>query len=246
MTPDNNDEHSSSDSDSDSSSSSSSSSLSISSIELPSSPEVAPLRRPNKRPVREHCCETCGKVVTTKYSLRKHVLTHLPPEQRPSHICENCGKTFPSMNCLKQHMNLSHTERQSQECTVCHKFFFNVKKHMTHRHSAEGTKKTTKCHICSREVIYDRLSRHIQLAHGEKKHICEICGKAFATPKGLKEHEYTHTGVRIECLFCPHTSLGNRNLTTHMRQQHLEEYEAYKAKRKSVPEVKNEGATVVV
>ena len=41
----------------------------------------------------KHPCETCGRVFTTKITLRQHMITHT--EDRPF-ACEYCGKTFRS------------------------------------------------------------------------------------------------------------------------------------------------------
>ncbi|GMR32962.1 hypothetical protein PMAYCL1PPCAC_03157, partial [Pristionchus mayeri] len=43
---------------------------------------------------KPHQCTVCGYRLTTAGSLRRHMITHLPDEEKPRLLCEICGKTF--------------------------------------------------------------------------------------------------------------------------------------------------------
>lgn len=201
--------------------------------ETVASPSDTPVQR-RRKSQPTFTCETCGKVVTTKYSLDKHVKLHLPVEQREKYICEICGKEFLARPYLSQHMNIIHKRTTSEECPLCHKFFFSVKEHIKRVHTE---RKRVPCPVCGKEVVC--LKQHITAAHVDGNEVCNTCGKSFATLDSLRTHELTHTGQRWPCEFCAHTSSSERNLGTHLRQRHAVEYEARKAKRYSEPVVRS-------
>lgn len=194
-----------------------------------SSPKETPPKRQRKRP-QHFSCDTCGKVVTSRHSLDKHMIQHIPAEERAILICDLCGKTFPAKQYLKQHVDLMHRHRTSEECPVCHKYFFSLKGHMKRVHGGAQTRK--ECPICGKEVVC--LSSHMQ-THKARNVVCQECGKAFVTESHLKEHMAAHKGERVRCEYCPHTSTDKRNLNTHIRLRHSVEHEAQKAKRFSQP-----------
>lgn len=199
------------------------------------SPSDTPVPLPvQRRKKTSFPCETCGKVVTTKYSLEKHVKLHLPVEQREKYICEICGKEFLARPYLSQHMTIIHKRTTSEECPLCHKFFFSVKEHIKRVHTE---RKRVPCPVCGKEVVC--LKQHLTAAHVNGNEVCNTCGKSFATLDSLRTHELTHTGQRWPCEFCAHTSSSERNLGTHLRQRHAVEYEARKAKRYSEPVVRS-------
>ena len=93
-------------------------------------------------------CEECGKLYTTKQSLRQHMKVHAvtleysmakakwreileskkqqqqedkkakPAEPKKLHTCEECSKTFTEKRHLKDHM-LIHAGRKDHVCTEC-------------------------------------------------------------------------------------------------------------------------------
>ena len=74
------------------------------------------------------------------------------------------------------------------------------------------------CGICSKtfaKLIY--LKKHM-VFHGDKRHICETCGKAFTLPDDLKHHKYIHTGEKpYKCDFCERKFRVACTLSVHLR-----------------------------
>lgn len=54
-----------------------------------------------KPPTSEVTCEQCGKSLTSKTNLSRHLVTHNGPYQ---HECATCGLVFASKNSLRKHV----------------------------------------------------------------------------------------------------------------------------------------------
>lgn len=53
-----------------------------------------------------------------------------------------------------------------------------------------GKNDGTKCKKCGTELHDpERLKRHQEKAHGDKKNICEECGQEFLSSDNLKKHK---------------------------------------------------------
>lgn len=195
---------------------------------------ATPVPRPKKNGTHE--CPECGKVMKSLYNLQLHLKTHVPMEERvKSHICDVCGKAFDNPRNLSQHLD-THKNNVSQQCPICHKYFFRVKRHIQKQH--ERVRKKEVCTICGQ--VTTRLAAHMKEIHTEsdERYTCDICWKEFRKPKHLKKHYTIHLGIRLTCHFCPHQATNSGNLSVHMRAHHAAEYEEHKAKRNSEPRYK--------
>lgn len=65
---------------------------------------------------------------------------------------------------------------------------FNLKRHVKRHSGAE-----VKCPLCDKVSSKIGLANHIRYVHEERRHKCNICGKCFARPLGLK--------VRVKIFF---------------------------------------------
>lgn len=192
--------------------------------------------RPKRNPADPIECPQCGKVTSTMYNLQLHMKTHVPMEEREkSHICDVCGKAFDNPRNLSQHLDI-HKNNVSQQCPICHKYFFRVKRHIQKQHERVRTKEV--CTICGQ--VTTRLAAHMKDIHTEsdERYTCDICWKEFRKPRHLKKHYTTHLGIRLTCHFCPHQATNSGNLSVHCRAHHAAEYEEHKAKRNSQPKYK--------
>ena len=120
-------------------------------------------------------CETCGKEYSSKGSLKEHIkFVHQVEEGKFS--CERCGTQFNRRSSLKTHL-------KGQRC------FFSWDKSYNYS-----------CDKCGKQFYGNKnLAQHMMTHYTEnkKKHVCNVCGKRFATPSLLKFHiAHTHSDDR--------------------------------------------------
>ncbi|XP_026325540.1 zinc finger and SCAN domain-containing protein 12-like [Hyposmocoma kahamanoa] len=112
--------------------------------------------------------------------------------------CSQCDKGYRSRGELRDHVNYQHMGKTQHKCPVCSKALA-----------------TRRC-----------ITRHVRRAHhGVKENardkICQQCGKAFRDKKGLREHEFIHTGERpLSCEICGRTFRQTASLYTHRKRVH--------------------------
>lgn len=181
--------------------------------------------RPSHKP---QSCDICGKVLRNSTTLKNHYKTHLPPEQRVAKfVCEVCGKGFDIKNQLTFHA-YSHRDRKALKCDECGIFVFNLHHHVNLKHKKRyaGT-----CTICNKNVR--NLGNHMKRAHTSPQLDCNVCGKSFGNRTQLNLHMAIHTGVRVKCLFCPHSATNTMNSKAHMKKKHPEEFAVHKREKQS-------------
>ena len=94
-----------------------------------------------------------------KYDMNTHIKKHIPMVFREKFSCDQCKFSGLSIASLKSHKKNDHnTENQRSECH-CGKVFQSIQK----------------------------LKSHAKYAHfSAKKHICNICSKAFMHSSALR------------------------------------------------------------
>ncbi|XP_064611701.1 uncharacterized protein LOC135475700 [Liolophura sinensis] len=125
---------------------------------------------------KKHACPTCGKKFLDTNTLKDHIETHKPAEDRRyRYICSFCGKRFNSKRSFIDHTNI-HTGNRPHVCKKCGKSFSYL----------------------------TILRKHEKTKHDDRRPFeCELCSKAFKMKANLKAHMVTHTGIsRFTCPFC--------------------------------------------
>ena len=98
-------------------------------------------------------CKICGKQLSNQSVLRKHKLS-MHKEARERAACDLCNKECSTLDLLKEHRLQTHQSGKFKLCLYCD-------------YKSEGWVQL-KCHIDA---------THPQ--HGEKTHLCDLCGKDF-------------------------------------------------------------------
>jgi hypothetical protein len=72
---------------------------------------------------RRYPCPTCDKAFTRSDHLKRHVLTHIPPDKRPFK-CSRCNRCFNLVEDLKAH-SYEHPPDPMKplNCEICGEFF---------------------------------------------------------------------------------------------------------------------------
>lgn len=124
--------------------------------------------------VRQHMCDICAKVYSSKSGLEKH---------------------------LDAHTDISETRAQ---CGLCQKWFKNatyVRVHVRRIH--DTIHQPIACQHCGKMKPHERsLKRHILECHTEAAHKCNLCDKSFIYPVLLKVSntiEFLLMSSRIQC-----------------------------------------------
>jgi len=147
---------------------------------------------------RNHVCDHCGKGFTRDIYLKIHVRQHTG--ERP-YKCDYCGKTFVASASLSMHKRV-HTGEKPYACKLCparYRWKSSLERHIFD-HTAV---RPYKCKFCDRAFTTRSIMRIHLLTHGEKSHICDICGKGFVRARYLRNHRRSHTGEKpFTCLIC--------------------------------------------
>lgn len=125
-------------------------------------------------------CTICGVVVKHKSNLILHMRIHVSSvaaitrcklrltdssnytlqTDKKFFKCDKCEKTFVHKSSLRMHLQTTHSDVKSKECSHCPMKF-----------------KTT-----------SQLNQHLVTHSGEKRHECPVCGKAFSQKYNMTAH----------------------------------------------------------
>ena len=151
---------------------------------------------PGETNIIESRCDICGKILSCKKNMKKHLKLH--SDQR-NYICEICHKSYKRSDHLKRHMISHDPEPNYFECDYCLKRF-NLKYHLTtHLQNVHGksTLKIYKCPDCD-ECFYkkSKLFLHQKNVHNlvVDKIPCyyPYCNKSYISLQKLNHHIQTY------------------------------------------------------
>lgn len=150
----------------------------------------------HKRTAHQHdnskfVCEECGNNFATKQSLTSHRRLHNPDFKK--FACKYCPQKFGHSSVLLIHMRV-HTGEKPFACKICGATFGSQTAAIRHRrvvHAVES-EMAFQCPDCGKKYP-SRAKRdfenHCKTHTGVRDHVCELCGSAYFSKKGLRKHE---------------------------------------------------------
>ena len=175
-----------------------------------------------------------------------------PRRRKETQLCEKCGEVIKHLSELKNHVcgstkenNSNETEKHTAEeltikeyaldfshssrlCDCCGKVFT---KSLTEHLKTHQPKKRVCAHCNYQCFSIVDLRRHLGTHREEKLYLCELCGKGFPLPHGLKTHMLWHAKKKRKsqmvkrrhfCLYCDKTFLSYNVLKKHMCSHEME------------------------
>ena len=140
---------------------------------------------------RPYLCNVCGKSFTRRETLIEHSYIHKPDEEKP-HRCENCGKGFYKIYDLQRHFVGIHSGARPFQCHLCGKSFPWARSLSDHLQSHQGADRIRpfKCDEC--DMTFRRkydLERHKVKHAAQKPFVCEWCGHGFTQKGSMDKHK---------------------------------------------------------
>lgn len=151
-------------------------------------------------------CFICDAKLSSKYNLHLHKRKHL---DRVVYSCTIClslvvGTKNHSHHMYKHGLRKKHREEEVGrfECNYCQKVFPH-KSSLPAHFKQHLNKQRVPCPQCTLTFASKgNLTQHIKQIHlNIRKHICELCGKAFGHPHNLKSHMVKHSGEKVSSQF---------------------------------------------
>ena len=166
---------------------------------------------------KQLACKYCGLQVLKIKELLDHV-AEIHPETK-----QNLPTAEPNLTDLQGMPALSKKMKEPALCEVCNvevECTETLKKHKLQEHT-DGKFKC--CFYCEyKSPTYDNLRSHIEVnhpEHGEKKNLCDLCGKGFIFPSSVNRHKVLNHQKKT-CHICGKECFNKSSLKDHMSSAH--------------------------
>ena len=162
-------------------------------------------------------CLICGKVISTKYSMKRHMDTHTGEKK---FTCHHCGKQYAQDSGLQRHVTVIHEGIRRYKCPICSKVFDSNGELKSHQDS-HSDPRPFQCDQCGRTFIHQKHLYHHRKYHhtaNGMRRLCKVCNRHFSSPSVLKRHHKAiHLGLKeFQCHVC-----SAQLSTKHYLQEHL-------------------------
>ncbi|SCU92643.1 LAFA_0F11936g1_1 [Lachancea sp. 'fantastica'] len=128
--------------------------------------------------------ENCGKTITQRQKLLRHLRVHT--RYKPCK-CPHCSKTFSTQDILLQHIR-THSGEKPYKCSHCGKGFATSSSLRIHIRTHTG-EKPLECKVCGKRFNESsNLSKHMR-TH-ERKYKCNGCKRSFDLAEQLEVHQH--------------------------------------------------------
>nr|XP_040020425.1 zinc finger protein 431 [Gasterosteus aculeatus aculeatus]XP_040020426.1 zinc finger protein 431 [Gasterosteus aculeatus aculeatus]XP_040020427.1 zinc finger protein 431 [Gasterosteus aculeatus aculeatus]XP_040020428.1 zinc finger protein 431 [Gasterosteus aculeatus aculeatus] len=141
---------------------------------------------------RPYSCAECGKRFSQIHSYRVHLRAHASNRadaQTKVEVfrCRICLTEYATRKHLREHLSMTHLEKEFYECDRCKRVFTSLSK-------CENHVKFQKCRI---DVI------------------CEVCGRVYRSHRSLVRHRRTTCQRHFKCTDCTKTFTSKNTLLKH-------------------------------
>ncbi|XP_055306009.1 zinc finger protein 449-like [Sitodiplosis mosellana] len=127
--------------------------------------------------------------------------------------CDICDRKFVDKKEFKKHQEW-HQRNPGWCCSICSFLLSDKESLLSHEKLHVGRPKL-ECVICGK--MTHKIRSHTEI-HGEKRYICEYCGKGFTTEYAMQGHQKFHTKEwKGECDTCGHVCYARNNLVAHLK-----------------------------
>lgn len=161
-------------------------------------------------------CEICGKRVTNKRALNLHMTSHSTERK---FVCDQCGSSHKTKGNLNYHIKTMHTMIKNFRCDICFKTFKVQAELKDHCFSVHANAGVITCIVCKKKLTTSlSIYTHSVMHSGAREYECDICGYAFKTVTGLKEHKVTHSDNKPirQCPYCERKFFSRSQYNAHV------------------------------
>ncbi|XP_073842807.1 uncharacterized protein isoform X2 [Musca autumnalis] len=151
-------------------------------------------------------CKLCGRINTTRCSLKRHIDAQHPGYQKLRHFCPSCDKGFTTKSGLRYHCTTVHENYGKPDCQV----------------QPDGSVLYV-CKQCGRSFRNQEMARkHIYYNHSHVDRFkCPTCGCVFKKSRPYREHVASHTKKELYiCAYCPQRFTFLNTLRCHRKSKH--------------------------
>ena len=142
-------------------------------------------------------------------------------------ICEFCNSEWDSLDSLKAHKIKVHQDGKFKCCFYCDyksPIMCNLRYHIDRHHPEHGERKHL-CDLCGEGFMFlQNVKKHKMDSH--QKVNCHICGKECYNNASLKDHlasSHNIGGTQLNCKLCTFSTASKASLKSHIFQIHRQE-----------------------
>ncbi|XP_054738115.1 transcription factor grauzone [Anastrepha obliqua] len=143
----------------------------------------------------------CNKKFNKRALLVGHIEKHINPD---CYRCESCDKTFADKQCMRNHFLIKHQpeEEKQYQCEHCPKRF--ARPYILEQHRLIHEERKHICEVCNRGFAsYNWLGTHMKTMHsGYGATMCDVCAKVIRGRTAFARHQLEHSGIVLPKVQC--------------------------------------------
>ncbi|KAK3096111.1 hypothetical protein FSP39_023357 [Pinctada imbricata] len=172
-------------------------------------------KNPLKKKPRPATCKVCGKVLSNRKAMLKHIRQVHPEEN--GYQCNKCDEAFKTFDELRLHKKI-HMGEKIHQCEWCDQSFADKYSLTTHtRKHVNQVLRPYKCEQCGKSFTHKwTLDKHVKRHSTDRPFECTVCKKTFVFQEDLNAHSQFHSDNIYPCTLCDKVFNHKRTLANHM------------------------------